>query len=296
MRVARQVLDGQAIDYAKLLLDPCGARLTHPVYAGGEGGYIVRTETFTTFFNGPGITAGIFHWAPGAVNSSNTELLFTNVANGTTVANATSTGAGPGKTFLANTSVARCVAACVKIGYSGSESSRAGRIFYGRTSASLINNSDPVVPQTVMGALPYYSRTPVNEIEVIWTPNDADQLFTDPNEAEGPQDRRRRAAITVAASSLPADVGLTFRMTAIYEWQPTNDIGIAVPANSRSTSNNTLDHVLTAVQNALNGAASMAGHAAGSFATSALGTVMGNVYGQIPSFPISRATQYLLSN
>jgi hypothetical protein len=299
-RLARTVLDGQAIDYAKLLLDPCGARLTHPVYSGGEGGYIVRTETFTTYFNGAGITAGVFHWTPGAINSDNTELLFTNVANGTTAAAATASALGPGKSFLANTSVARCVAACVKVGYSGSESSRAGRIHYGRTSASLINSGESVVPHTVMGALPYYSRTPVTELEVLWIPNDADQLFTDPNAPEGPQDRRRHAAITIAASSLPSDVGLTFRMTAIYEWQPSNDLGLAVPANSRATSNSTLDQVVTAVQSTLNGAASLAGVAvgnmAGNFARSAVGSLMGGVYGLMPTFPTTRSNQYLLTN
>lgn len=288
------VLEPASVDYAKLLLDPCGAKLTHPVYAGGEGGYLVRTESVNQIFFGAGVTGGVFHWTPGAINANNTEQLWANSPsvgppNPVTV----QTGA-PGKAFLANASVVRCVAACIKICYSGAESARSGRIYYGRSSGGLVSVGDIVAAEVLAGALPHFTRTPVGDIEVLWVPNDADQLFVNPNGALSEEDRKRHASITVAANVLPPGEGLIVRQTAIYEWQPAQTAGIAVPANSRARTNNTLDQVLNYVQQVLNGAASRAGAAAGIAGRNALAGVLGSMYGMIPAIQMRREGPSLL--
>jgi hypothetical protein len=156
----------------------------------------------------------------------------------------------------------------------------------------LVNPGDPLAPETLAGALPHFSRTPVGDLEVVWLPNDADQQFIDPNEATAADDRRRRASITIAAAGLPDDVGLIVRQTAIYEWQPIQTGGIAVPANSRARSVSTLDQVINAVQTALAGGASRAGTmfgaAAGAGARSAFAGLMASMYGTMPSIPMGR--------
>jgi len=129
---------------------------------------------------------------------------------------------------------------------------------------------------------------------VLWVPNDADQLFVNPNALLSEEDRKRKASITVAANVLPAGEGLIVRQTAIYEWQPVQTAGIAVPANSRARTNNTLDQVLNYVQNVLNGAASRAGTAAGMAGRSALAGMMGSMYGIIPAIPMRREGPALL--
>lgn len=290
-------LDKAGLDYAKLLLDPCGAKLSHPVYTGAEGGYLIRAESFSRNFVSAGTTAGVLHWTPGAISSNDTELLYTDAPNSGAAVAAATVAASPGKSFLQNASVCRCIAACLKIGFTGTEATRSGRIHYGRTSATLVNPLDNITVDGLAGALPYYSRTPVSEIEVLWLPSDGDQLFHDPNEAISDETRRRLSSITVAASDLPSGVGLTFRMTAIYEWQPVYNTGVAVPANSRAQSNSTLDQVINVVQRAMNGAASVAGSSFGQAlsagARNALAGAMSSMYGMIPSLTTTRGPPLL---
>lgn len=277
-------LDTPALAYARLLADPCGSPLAHPVYAGGDGGYLIRCETFVTFANGVGNSAGILHWVPGAIAADGNELILNSVADGSVAAAIGTSGTvlAPGRAFLAANAVAyRCVAACVKIGYAGSESTRSGRLHYGRTAGAYLDPGQVVGPDNAAQGLPHYTRTPPAEVEINWIPTDADQLLVDPN-TPTTVDRLRRGAITIAASSLPATVGLTVRMTAIYEWQPGQGQGLAVPYESRARSRNTLDQVLNVVQKAAQGAKRMAGAASD----------MAYVYGLMPTYQVNRGIAY----
>lgn len=278
-------LDAQALAYAKLLADPCGAMLTHPIYSGGEGGYLVRCESFFSFATGAGNTAGILHWVPGAANATGTELMVNAAADGgTAIAIGTAVGINtPGRAFLSDTVAQyRCVAACARVAYQGSESTRAGRIHYGQTSGGFLNTLEVQSSDSAAQGLPHYSRTPPTEIEIKWTPTDADQLMVDPTGAEVASDRGRRGAITIAAGGLPANVGLTVRLTAIYEWQPAAAKGLAVPMESRARSRNTLDQVLNFVQKAYATAHRVGGAVAD----------MSQTYGIMPAYDVRRALAY----
>nr|WRQ65078.1 hypothetical protein [Tolivirales sp.] len=248
VRVPRSGLDASALAYAKLIADPCNAPLAHPTYSGTEGGYLVRCESFGTISTQPGAVAGAISWVPGAIGSEGVELSGFAAGDSTTpnlVAPFQPAVQTPGRDFLrGNASLYRCVAACLKVSFPGAESTRSGRIHYGQASGAFCKNGTSYSVNALAGGLSHYSRTPADEIEIIWKPNDADQLGRDPNLTTALQDYERRAAIVVAFAGLPATVGLTIRMTAIYEWQPMSGEGLSNPNLSKSPSRNSLDEVV----------------------------------------------------
>lgn len=283
-RRAGMAMDQDAARYAALVQNPCNAPLAHPIYAGSEGGYLLRTESFFTLGSdgtpGPSTTAHVVHWTPGGANTLGTELILMSAADGST---ATTLGTvanikTPGRDFLTNSvSVYRCVAACARVGYSGSEQTRAGRVHSGRTIGGLLDSGASVTADGVANSLPNYIRMPPTEMEILWTPADADQLFVDPNAAAAQPDRQRRGAITLAFSAAPAlDNVVTIRLTAVYEWQPKQSSGLAVAYESRARSRFTLDQVINAL-----GPTVTAIRTAGGF----IGR-MAELYGMQPSYPL----------
>lgn len=288
MRV-RRPLDAVATAYANLLADPCGSPVVHPVYPGGDAGFLFRAETFVTIGGGAGETAGILHWTPGYVNATNTEYLSsasTTSAGAPAIAAATST---PGKTFLANnTRGARCVAACAKVTFAGAESSRSGRVHYGLTSAGMIDAGATVSVDQVSQVLQHYSRTPADTFEVVWKPNIGDTEFNDPTEAAGALIRDRKSAITIAFAGLPAATGLTFHLVAIYEWTPSTGIGIGSNALGKAISQNTLDDVLDYLVSRGFKFVRQAGMAAAGGAMSGILNAVSQTFGNMPAYPRSR--------
>jgi hypothetical protein len=283
-------LDTPAVNYAKLLADPCNAALVHPIYAGGDAGYLFRAESFATFGNSVGNTAGVVHWTPGYVNNNNSDIIGTQAATGATSVAATVSGAPtPGKAFLlANAKGCRCVAACLKVTYPGSESGRAGRIHYGLTTAGILDVSVGVTADGMAQSLQHFTRTPPETIEIIWRPGAADTEFNDPTENASAVIRDRKSAISVAWAGLPDAVGLTFHFTAIYEWTPAFGTGVAHNALGKAVSRNTLDDVLDFLRNAgftftrqINGASG-----------SALGTTLAGLYGLMAARPSRRAISF----
>jgi len=244
---AMRTLDRYAQDYLRLLCDPCGAPLVHPVYSGGDSGCLVRTDNFVTYGNTAGITAGAVHWTPGYPNSSGSDLL---VGTGATAASAVTYGVtsdAAGKLFLnVNTRAARCIAACMKVSFTGAESARSGRVHYGHTSAGFLDAGSIVQPNYVAQALQHYSRTPTDVIEIFWKPSEGDFNFCDPVAVSSPQIRDMKNAITVAFADLPAGIGLTFHMTAVFEWQPSYGQGVSNDVTTKVQSQNSFGDVLKA--------------------------------------------------
>lgn len=245
-------LDANARAYARLIIDPCRAPLAYPTYSGGEGGYLVRVESFITVGTGAGETCGMVHWVPGFKNTNNTDFLFISNSNPDAANVGMNAGMyGPGASFLlSNAASARCVAACMKAFYGGSESSRSGKVHIGNTNGGFINAVAGVsrTVNGVCGALQNYGRTPPEGVECIWKPASGDQLYINPAVSENVAVRDQKGAITCAWTGLPAAVGLTIHMTAVYEWQPTSaGIGVTNDTTSRNHSNATLDTVLNAI-------------------------------------------------
>jgi len=247
----RRMFDPPAAAYARLLADPCGAPLTHPLYAGGEGGILVKAESVINIAAGASETGVLMHWTPGAIGSGNTELLTSAPAGDS--ATATAASSTPGKTFLNdNATGVRVVAACMQVTYLGTELNRSGTIAMGRTQGSLIDPTNTVSLSGLSTALEHFTRTPDSTLELRWVPANMDQSFTDPNVATPTQERDRKSALTLSASGLVAASGLRIRLVAIYEYQPLRTLGIANPSSSRAYSSWSLDDVLNSVQKATN--------------------------------------------
>lgn len=249
--VSRRGLDPPAAAYARLLADPCGAALAHPIYSGSEGGILVKAESVRTFGLGATVVNVGVHWTPGAIGSGNTEYLYAENNGDAIIPNPSAYT--PGKAFLAaNATGVRCVAACMQVTYLGTELNRAGTFTIGRTQGSLI---DPLVTYSYAGietALEHFTRTPDKTIELRWVPANMDQSFTDPNVATPTQERDRKSALTFLAQGLTATSGIRVRTVAIYEYQPLVGTGITTPSSARATSSFSLDDVLNYVQKATN--------------------------------------------
>lgn len=243
LQVARNIrLDQAATAYARLLADPCGAPLTHPIYMGSEGGILVKAESVFTLIPTTGSFA-LLHWTPGAVGTNNVDLIVGESSTVTFAAPAVSNN-GPGNQFLKdNATGCRCVAGCMQVTYLGTELNRAGTITMGRTQGSLIDVGTSVTASQIEPALEHFSRTPDYTSELRWMPANMDQSFTDPNVVTAAQEKDRKSAITMVAGSITAAAGIRVRLVAIYEYQPRVGLGISTPSSSRASSSYTLDDV-----------------------------------------------------
>lgn len=245
--VPKMGLDSAGIAYARLLSDPCHAPMAHPTYSGTEGGYLVRCDQFVTLNEGATDTAGYFHWTPSLINNASVLWKATTSGSAASTPSLGGSAINPGQTFLESTaSVARCVAACLKVTYNGAENTRAGRVHYGQVSGGYVTSASSVSPNEFAMALPSFERTPAGVIELLWKPNDADQLFSKPGSANADDSAKnnKAASLSFCWSGLPAATGLNFHLTAVWEWQPQFGDGIANPNLSKSPSQNTLDEVI----------------------------------------------------
>lgn len=243
-----QGLDSAAAAYAALLLDPCGADLTYPVYAGSSGGILARCESTNTFFAGSTAVGGVFQWLPGAfsVNAGNALNQFfasdTGVGGTITFGNALTQ---PGAVLANNASSIRCVAACMQVYWPGTELNRQGFVTAGNT----IGNSYPVgSTQTATGGntlLSYYSRMPGDMFEIKWRPTEADQDFNGPADNLGPLNLSGHGAITLNVAGIPVSTGVRIRLVAVYEYLPSFSAGIEQSGNNKNRSKFTLDNVLS---------------------------------------------------
>lgn len=233
------------------MADPINAALVHPVYAGGDGGYLLRADTTFNVGWEVGSTCGYLHWTPGAIGPGGTDLVYgqgsaTGVA---IVAASLGTISTPGYSFLTtNSAGCRVVAACLQTSYVGPESTRAGRIHYGSTTGGLIDIADNPSVDGVGGSLPNWERTPLDIIQMNLRPGVGETIFEDPSSTTQTQTKDRCSALTLAWASLPAAVGLYVHLTVVYEWKPTVSRGLSSSNSSRASSANTMDDVLNYLQ------------------------------------------------
>lgn len=225
----RVALGPHGMAYAQLLMDPCNAPMAHPVYGGVEAGYLFRASSFTTIGTGTGETAGLVHWTPGAIGTGANEFIIGFAAGHSTTLTTIGNNGAPGRDFLlANASVYRCVAACLQISYPGTEANRAGRVHYGHGSG---NNLDAGASTTVAAfsqLLPSWERTPVSTIDVVWKPHPGDQHWLDPS-GDHSFAKDQRGSVDASFQQVVATGGMTFRLTAVYEWMPKHGLGITMP-------------------------------------------------------------------
>nr|WPR18308.1 MAG: hypothetical protein [Chemarfal virus 166] len=292
-----RMLDQKAIDYARLLSDPCNSALVNPVYPGGDAGFLFRAESFIGIGGGAGETSGVLHWTPGYVNFSGTELIGFGAANGSTASTVSVQTGVPGKSFLQSQSrAARCIGACMKITYAGAESARSGRIHYGHTSSGMLDAGTTNAVDSIAQTLMHYGRTPAETVELIWYPGIGDFEFNDPGEPAGTLLRDRKSALTVAFAGLPAGVGVTVHLTAIYEWRPATGQGIGHNALGKTRSVNSfddvMDYLLSNGETFVRHAGQAVGHAAGAVIGAGVMSAMSRTFGLMPAVGMNRALAF----
>lgn len=238
-------LDSHGAAYARLLADPCNAPLVHPVFGGANGGLLMRSRSVFTVNTTALATAGYLHWTPGAIGTTNSELVAAEFATTGTSGTAAGLGGAPGKTFLASNSTSyRPVAACMQVYYLGSETTRQGFVLVDNTLGGLIDIGGAYSTDLLSRTLGSYSRTPGNCIEAIFKPAMGDETWIDPSVATAAVDKDRRGALTIAWGGLPAATGLSVVLTGIYEWVPNPASGLAASTESRSASQNDVRQVM----------------------------------------------------
>lgn len=242
-------LDAAAAQWARLLSDPCNAPLVHPIYPGADGGALIRVEAEYTWFAGAGETSGCLFWLPGHPGTDS-------MRGFGAVNSATATGAidvspqAPGYTWLrANSTNARCVAACMQVFWPGTELNRGGFVAGGNLAGGvftdILGGTAVLSADMVRTMVPNRSRVPEGCFEVRWVPSAGDFQWVDPSESTTVGGNiNSKSALCLSASGLPAATGLRVRQVAVYEYTPKYNLGVVTPFNSRAKSRNSLDDVI----------------------------------------------------
>lgn len=264
LKAKDRALDAMAEAYKRLLLDPCGAPLAHPVWGSADGSFLIKCESLGTVGNSATELSGAVLFSPGTISATARSGLvgFTANAAGTNVNLATGVGGtvtdwttstfNPGVTFLSNNaSVYRPVAACIEVVYAGSESSRAGMVAGGVVPGGSWFEDIAISSDKIQALVPHAERTPVNKIEFLWYPSEADSLWQDPNNAIAAQQVDRRNTLAVSWANIAASTGFRFKITAVYEYKPKTGINVAMPQVAPASRNSMAD-VLSAVARSAN--------------------------------------------
>lgn len=218
------MLDSSALNYAKLLKNPCTGPLVHGP-GSSEGGQVARFESDFILGAGATETGFVVHWSPGALNNGTGTngvgfIQAGVVADGTNVTLNNSLGSFPGSSFLqANASSYRALAACLQLYYVGSEVSRQGIVSGAMSSYSLLNiSANSTSAGSIRAISPVVERTPGSMFEIKWAPSYSDGLFRNPIGVSAPEDGH--SALTVTATGLPVGVGMRVRAVIVVEWRP----------------------------------------------------------------------------
>lgn len=229
-------LDQGAMQHARMLMDPCNAHMAQPVYSGMGTGQYRRCRVI---FSPPATAAeGTYVFCPGTNSKLVATHVAANIGNPYTFNKSELFGNG----ILPADSETRCIAACVRIRYLGSEYERGGCIgtrtspFLYYTELQVSNNADALTSCTLINR--------VGEVmhEVKFVPGVGDELFS-PTWGSTVPSPRQLGSFGFTWSNM---LGSQFQVeiTAIMEIEAAAG---TVPAPIAPSSRNTLNQVLTAL-------------------------------------------------
>jgi len=236
-------LDRAAIDYAKLLVDPCNAALTTPVYAGIDSGYLMRIRYRFPIGTNTYFAVNIM---PNVILDKSA-MIITASTGGTGLSGFVD--ATNGNYAIAMDNIARsyrCVAACAKVMYTGTEANRSGLIGLATSAERTLLAGVNYTPGTLMSKCPYVTRCGTEPHEVKWAPSTEDQMFI--NTGDTPSGNG--SAMLIVGEGTGAN-SITIEFTGVYEWLPSAGNGVTT-TYSPPKSNNTLNDVLKALGPATN--------------------------------------------
>lgn len=245
VRQLRSRLDKGALDWMRLLEDPCNAPLVRGCFPGLSGGMLYRTRSEV----GVGATArdSMIFFHPSGNTSSNYYPIQWASSNTTGAAPVTSYGTAISGAWSAGSQV-RCVAACIKVRYTNSEYDRAGIVGHIMTNDPPFLNGIPGGTATTLpncfavraNAQTVY-RLGEAAHEVRWLPT-----FEDGNFIEDPIATYNTGnSIGFVVTGAP-EGSIYYEVTAVWEVIPATGSNL-VPSLAPPPSNNTLNDVLRAI-------------------------------------------------
>lgn len=238
--------EAHANAYVSLLRDPCGSRMVRPTYEGAGGSYLVRTRTMTQVPSGAADSLYQFSPCYGF--------------NAIGLSNAVTSGGGlitfitqPFPSFLSSSTIGsfRCVAACVRTHYTGTELNRKGLV-----GCSLVNgpqlNAGAAPVGTISGYLAASQRVVRlgEEIhECRWVPSSGDSHFFANNDPVGTYTGDFTGNAIIIAVQDHHIGTLSFELNAVWEWVPNMNTGTGLPNTVNTpTSAATLNSTLTKIR------------------------------------------------
>lgn len=217
-------LDAGARSWLRLLNDPCSAPLARPCYEGTGTGYISRQRTLVA----PPATATDFlleftpsHGAQIAYRSS------WSATPGGGLGNAAQNSLGGMAVNTAIIGRERCVAACVRVVYIGSEATRQGLVSMFLSQGAALVDQEPIAGNAYdWGGSAGYTRRMGEVIhECKWAPGPGDErfrTFASVPEDVGTNENAGTSVVVAIAGAAPASFYL--EIMYVYEWQPAREV------------------------------------------------------------------------
>lgn len=254
-------LDKHAMDYARLLADPCNADLVMPVSNVTGTGNIIRTRVFIN----PGTSAvdSIIELAPMRF-AGNGDPGPNPIRAPIVWGSSNTTGVAPANLYngglsgaISSAAAARAIAACIKVHYTGSELNRQGLVATNLTNQYALTAIGPTSGDLAPVGDFIYSFPSIHRVgevkhEVRWVPTQVNDLDFVPNTATmvsgSPEFEINGGAIQVGVTgAYPGTI--TYEVIIVWEVQYGNDDGPSglVSSVRVDRSRNTMKDVLQAL-------------------------------------------------
>lgn len=228
--LATSRLDAGALAYRQLLVDPCNARFVSPAFSGLGSGNFVRRRVIIAAEGSSVEGTYVFQLGTG------TYLKGSHVS-GTAGTPYTLNGV---QMWASGSNNSRCVAGCVKVRYTGPESSRSGLISSLAAPSLLYNAGFQTTAVDAAALCPFTHRTGEVAHEVKFVPNDADEEFSLPGTTTP-----EKSSIAFTYRGVPAQT-IIFEVTAVLEIEAQVSLegGASVINSVVPSTGNTLNQVL----------------------------------------------------
>lgn len=249
-------MDAAAKAYAAMLLDPCGAPLSRPIYSGTGTGYLIRVQSsltldLTTF---PNARVALFPGVYDPTTPAGPEVRGSLSWNQNSASNAVCVPytqvleAIPGYSFLGQVSTFRPVAACMEITYTGANDAMRGMIGVRQTDYANTFYGTSTIDQALMGS-EKAGRVTEQTTTIRWVPSSDDQDWTNQIASSEYDGAKYRDETGVEAAIVGGTGFFNFKCVVIYEWHP-KGYGSTLTGVPRtpSPSRNTVTQVLQYLQ------------------------------------------------
>lgn len=222
------VYDVNIRQHINMIVDPCGSPLTRSAYSGQSG--VLTRHTIQLNQNLGANAASAFVVSPGGFRNFAVSAL----TDTTSFLPAYGNSFVPGITYLTGiASQVRCVAACMRVHWSGTELNRAGSVAYGTVSGGQIPTANTTVSE-IFTMLAKKTRTPDGVFEVKWNPSEEDEGYAPTALATPSYDFNDRTMMAFAYTG-PTAATFAISITCIYEWLPLLTAGQPAPPTVRSS-------------------------------------------------------------